>query len=47
VALVRKGDREYSIALVDLEFVDPETTSAEWVDNKHPLEVYQYWLGLR
>ena len=41
VALVRKGDREYSLALAELEFVDPDPASAEW------LEVYQYWLGLR
>lgn len=41
VALVRKGDREYSVALADLEFVDPDPASAEW------LEVYRYWLGLR
>ena len=41
VALVRQGDREYSVALADLEFVDPDPASAEW------LEVYRYWLGLR
>jgi hypothetical protein len=41
VALVRKGDREYPLALADLEFVDPDPTSVEW------LEVYRYWLGLR
>jgi len=41
VALVRKGDREYPLALADLEFVDPDPASAEW------LEVYRYWLGLR
>ena len=41
VALVRKGDREYPVALAELEFVDPDPTSAEW------LEVYRYWLGLR
>jgi len=39
--LVRKGDREYSLALADLEFVEPDPVSAEW------LEVYRYWLGLR
>ena len=39
-ALVRQGDREYSVALAELEFVDPDPTSAEW------LEVYRYWLGL-
>lgn len=41
VALVRKGDREYPVALAELEFVDPDPVSAEW------LEVYRYWLGLR
>ena len=40
VVLVRKGDREYPVALADLEFVDPDPVSAEW------LEVYRYWLGL-
>ncbi|MCP4540478.1 MAG: hypothetical protein GY832_25350 [Chloroflexi bacterium] len=39
-ALVRKGDQEYPVGLADLEFVDPDPSSAEW------LEVYQYWLGL-
>jgi hypothetical protein len=29
------------------EFVDPDTTSVVWADNKHPLEMYQHWLGLR
>jgi hypothetical protein len=37
-ALVRKGDREYPVGLADLAFVDPDSTSAEW------LEVYRYWL---
>ncbi len=41
VALVRKGDQEYPVSLADLEFVNPDPASAEW------LEVYQYWLGLR
>jgi len=40
VALVRKGDQEYPVSLADLEFVDPDPDSAEW------LEVYRYWLGL-
>ena len=40
IALVRKGDQEYPMSLADLEFVDPDPTSAEW------LEVYRYWLGL-
>jgi len=41
VALIRRGDQEYPVALADLEFVDPDPASAEW------LEVYRYWLGLR
>lgn len=41
IALVRKGDREYPAALAELEFVEPDPISAEW------LEVYRYWLGLR
>lgn len=40
VALVRKGDQEYPMSLADLKFVNPDPTSAEW------LEVYRYWLGL-
>ena len=40
-ALVRKGDQEHTVALADLEFVDPDPASVEW------LEVYQYWLSLR
>ncbi|MFX0046492.1 MAG: calcium-binding protein [Candidatus Hermodarchaeota archaeon] len=40
-ALVRKGDQEYPMNLANLEFVDPDPSSAEW------LAVYQYWLGLR
>jgi hypothetical protein len=39
-ALVRKGGQEYSVGLADLEFVDPDPASAEW------LEVYRYWLNL-
>jgi hypothetical protein len=41
VALVRKGEREYPVALAELELVDHDPTSAEW------LEVYRYWLELR
>jgi hypothetical protein len=29
------------VGLADLEFVDPDLASAEW------LEVYRYWLSLR
>jgi hypothetical protein len=41
VALVRKGDREYPVALVELEFEVLDPASAEWLD------VYRYWLKLR
>ena len=40
VALVRKEDQEYPVGLAELEFVDLDPVSAEW------LEVYRYWLGL-
>lgn len=39
VARVCKGEREYSVALAELEFVNPDLVSVEW------LEVYQHWLG--
>ncbi len=41
IARVRKGGKEYRVALAELEFVDPDPVSAEW------LEMYRYWLGLR
>ncbi len=41
VALVRKGDKEHPVALAELELVEPDPTSAEW------MEVYRYWLALR
>jgi hypothetical protein len=41
VALVRKGDREYPVALAEMEFEDLDSASAEW------LEMYRYWLDLR
>jgi len=41
VALACKGEGEYPAGLAELEFVDPDPASAEW------LAVYQYWLGLR
>jgi len=37
VARVRKGDKEYTVGLSELVIVDPDPTSAEW------LEVYRYW----
>jgi len=41
VALVRKGDREYPVALAELEFESLDPVSAEW------LGIYRYWLDLR
>ena len=41
LALACKGERENPAGLAELEFVDPDPASAEW------LAVYQYWLGLR
>jgi hypothetical protein len=38
VAGVRKAGRPYTISLADLDFVDPDPESAEW------LAVYRYWL---
>ncbi|MFC2037043.1 calcium-binding protein [Chloroflexota bacterium] len=40
VALVRKGEQEYPVSLAEIEFVDPDPSSAEW------LAVYRYWLNL-
>jgi hypothetical protein len=37
VARVRKGGKEYAVGLSELVIVDPNPTSAEW------LEVYRYW----
>ena len=39
MARIEKGGQEGSVALADLEAVDPDPASAEW------LAVYQYWLG--
>jgi len=39
LATVRKGDREYQLALSELEFTAPDPVSAEW------LAMYHYWLG--
>jgi hypothetical protein len=39
LARVRKGDRQYSVALAELEFVGLDPVSVEW------LEVYRYWSG--
>jgi hypothetical protein len=41
MARVQKGDQEESVALADLEAVDPDPASAEW------LATYQYWLRKR
>jgi hypothetical protein len=39
VARVRRGGRQYAVALADLEAVEKDTETAEW------LAVYWYWLG--
>jgi len=39
MARVRKGDQEYTVALSELEVLDPDPVSAEW------LAAYRYWLG--
>ena len=40
VARARRGDQEYRVGLAELEFVDLDPTSAEW------LKAYRYWLSL-
>jgi hypothetical protein len=40
VARVRRGGEKYRAGLAELEFVDPDPASAEW------LEAYRYWLSL-
>ena len=40
VARVRRGGKEYRVGLSELQFVDPDPVSTEW------LELYEYWLGL-
>lgn len=39
VAKVRKGERQYTVALADLEAVEKDSETAEW------LAAYRYWLG--
>jgi hypothetical protein len=39
VVLVRRGGQEYRVGLAELESVDPDPASAEW------LEAYRYWLS--
>ena len=39
MARVHKGDVEYTVALSELEILDPDPVSAEW------LAAYRYWLG--
>jgi hypothetical protein len=39
MARIRKGEQEYTASLEELEFVDPDPASTEW------LEVYRYWVG--
>ena len=38
VARVKRAGQEYRISLADLEFIDPDPQSAEW------LAMYQQWL---
>lgn len=39
LAIVRQGEQEYRVGLGELEFIDPDLVSAEW------LAMYRYWLG--
>ncbi len=39
VAKVRRGGRQHTLALADLEVVQKDTETAEW------LAAYRYWLG--
>ena len=39
LAIVRQDDQEYRVGLSELEFIDPDPVSAEW------LAMYRYWLG--
>jgi len=41
VALVRKEDREYPVALAELEFEGLDHDDTEWLD------MYRYWMNLR
>ena len=40
VARVHRRGQEYRVGLAEVEFVEPDPVSAEW------LEVYRYWLSL-
>lgn len=40
MARVRRERKEYRVGLAELEFVDPDSAGAEW------LEAYRYWLSL-
>ena len=39
VAIARREEQEHRVSLSELEFIDPDSTSAEW------LAMYRYWLG--
>lgn len=39
LAIVRRNEQEHRVGLSELEFIDPDPTSAEW------LAMYRYWLG--
>ena len=40
IARVHQGEQEYKVGLAELEFMEPDPASAEW------LEAYRYWLSL-
>lgn len=39
LAIVRQDEQEHRVGLDELEFIDPDPVSAEW------LAMYRYWLG--
>jgi hypothetical protein len=39
LAIVRQGEQEFRVGLAELELIDPDPASAEW------LAMYRYWLG--
>jgi hypothetical protein len=39
VATVKRNEEVYRVSLADLEFVDPDLASAEW------LAMYRWWVG--
>ena len=47
VALVRKGDRQYSVALADLELVDPDPASAQELAPDDLVDVDRFDFAMR